>query len=259
MTVRSSSLRIDIDELGGSLLVRPAGVLDVSTYSQMRDTLLKCVVDEPEAVIVDLGPLNIPSFSALNVFSVVALRTSDWPRVPIILVARQSSHREILRHNAVKRWVPCFESLDEAFGAVGRPPVRRRLVVPLPGQRGSSAQVRREVREACGNWGLTDADLVGDAQMIATELVENTVRHTVSAPTLRLELRYGLLTVAVADDDPREAVLREGDGDSRLSSGLLVVSKTAKAWGCTPLMSGGKVVWAVLKAGSSPPRSHHTG
>lgn len=248
----SSRLRVEIDELGGCTLVRPVGVLDVSTYPVMRDTLLKCVVDEPDAVIVDLGPLVVPSTAVLSVFSVVAMRTGDWPGVPIMLVARQRSHREILRHSAVSRWVPCFDDLDAAFGAVGEPPLRRRVLVELAGQSSSSREARRHVREIGEKWGLPEAgDLFADAELVATELVENTVRHTVSDLTLRLELRDGLLTVAVADDDPREAMLREGEYEQ--ASGLVMVASVAKVWGCTPSTSGGKIVWAVLDAAKPAP------
>jgi anti-anti-sigma regulatory factor len=252
MTTRPSSrLRVEIDELGGCTLVRPVGILDVSTYPVMRDTLLKCVVDEPDAVIVDLGPLVVSSTAVLSVFSVVAMRTGDWPGVPIMLVARQRSHRETLRHSAVSRWVPCFDDLDAAFAAVGEPPLRRRVLVELAGQRSSSGEARRHVREIGEKWGLPEASgLVADAELVVTELVENTVRHTVSDLTLRLELRNGLLTVAVADDDPREAMLRERACECEQASGLVMVAKVAKVWGCTPATNGGKIVWAVLDAGN---------
>jgi anti-anti-sigma regulatory factor len=249
-----SRLRVELDELGGCTLARPVGVLDVSTYPVMRDTLLKCVVDEPAAVIIDLGPLVIPSTAVFSVFSLVAMRTGDWPGVPIMLVARQESHRETLRHSAIRRWVPCFEDLDAAFGAVGEPPLRRRVLIELPGRRSSPREARRHVREIGENWGLSkDSDLLGDAELIATELVENTVRHTVSDLTLRLELRKGLLTVAVADDDPREAVLRERECECAQGSGLVMVAGVAKVWGCTPSTNGGKIVWAVLDAGKPGP------
>jgi anti-anti-sigma regulatory factor len=251
MTMRASSeLRIDVDEIAGSTLIQPVGVLDVSTYPAMRDTLFKCVVNEPDAVIVDLGPLIVPSTSTLSVFSAVAMRTCAWPAVPIMLVARQETHRETLRHSAVRRWVPCFDDLDSAFGAVGRPPVRRRVLIELAGQLASAGEARRCVREAGEKWGLSGmGDLVGDAELVATELVENTVKHTVSDVTLRLEFSSGLLTVAVGDDDPREAVLREQAYDSVQASGLVIVGRVARVWGCTPTMSGGKIVWAVLNAG----------
>jgi anti-anti-sigma regulatory factor len=253
MTV-SPRLRVELDDLGGCTLVRPVGVLDVSTYPILRDTLLKCVVDEPDAVIVDLGPLVISSTAVWSVFSVVAMRTGDWPGVPMMLVARQESHRETLRHSAVRRWVPCFEDLDAAFAAVGEPPLRRRVLIELAGQRSSSREARRHVREIGEKWGLSEVDdLIGDAELIATEFVENTVRHTVSDLTLRLELRNGLLTVAVADDDPREAVLREHSCERAQASGLVMVARVAEVWGCTPAMTGGKIVWAVLDAGKRGP------
>ncbi|HEV7979248.1 STAS domain-containing protein [Amycolatopsis sp.] len=248
--IMSSRLAIELDDLDGCTVVRPVGVLDVSTYPVMRDTLLKCVVDEPAAVIVDLGPLVIPSTVVLSVFSVVAMRTGDWPGVPIMLVARQESQRETVRQSAVRKWVPCFEDLDAAFGAVGEPPPRRRVLIELAGRRSSSREARRLVREIGGNWGLAKlGHVLRDAELVATELVENTVRHTVSDLTLRLELRNGSLTVAVADDDPRGAVPRERAGECPQASGLVMVAQVARAWGCTPSTNGGKIVWAVLDTG----------
>lgn len=80
--------------------------------------------------------------------------------------------------------------------------------------------------------------------MVATELVENSLKHTDSAPTLRLELRCGLLSVAVTDGSPAPAVLRESR--EQPGGGLRLVAQTTRVWGCTLTLAGGKVVWSVL-------------
>ncbi len=82
--------------------------------------------------------------------------------------------------------------------------------------------------------------------MVATELVENALGHTESTPRLRLELRRGRFTVAVADDDPLPAVLRERLTRTEPGLGLWLVVRVARRWGCARSWSGGKVVWAVL-------------
>lgn len=91
-----------------------------------------------------------------------------------------------------------------------------------------------------------------DAQLIATEFVENTIRHTIYAPRLRLELRRGIFTVAVGDDDPCPAVRHERLGPGEAGLGLQLVAQVARVWGCSRSWSGGKVVWAVLTRRGRP-------
>src|ERR1044072_1183765 len=62
------------------------------------------------------------------------------------------------------------------------------------------ALARRFVLDVCSDWPV--GPRVREAVVIANELVENTLLHTYSAPMLRLELRRGMLTIAVYDDNP---------------------------------------------------------
>lgn len=71
-------------------------------------------------------------------------------------------------------------------------------------------------------------ELAEDAELVATELVENALRHTDSAPRLRLELRRRRLSVEVADESPRPAVVREGLDLTETGIGLRMVAKVAK-------------------------------
>ncbi|GAB0102448.1 hypothetical protein JMUB6875_14160 [Nocardia sp. JMUB6875] len=87
--------------------------------------------------------------------------------------------------------------------------------------------------------------------LIATELVENSFLHSrvPGGMQLRLELRDDRFCVAVGDNDPHEALLREpGVGGSR-HYGLHIVARLASSWGCVPRRPAGKVVWAVLSTG----------
>jgi hypothetical protein len=96
----------------------------------------------------------------------------------------------------------------------------------------------------CDGWCIRGAR--ADAQLVASELVENALIHGRGEPRLHLELREGTLTVAVSDGEPREAVLRERTDVRRDTSGLHVVAALATAWGSAPHGAGGKVVWASL-------------
>ncbi len=124
-----------------------------------------------------------------------------------------------------------------------RPPSRRavQLLAPTPS---ASADARAFVQRVCAAWGVLQ--YTEDALMVATELVENALGHTQSAPQLRLELRHGKFTVAVADDDPRPAVLHERRTRTEPGLGLWPVVRAARRWGSARSWSGGKAGWAVL-------------
>lgn len=105
----------------------------------------------------------------------------------------------------------------------------------------AARQARRIVAATCADWRING--LEADAEIVATELVENTLQHTESTPRLRLVLRDGALTVAVSDDDGAAAYVREAG--ERGGFGMLMVSRIARMWGCTRARAG-KTVWAVL-------------
>lgn len=248
ITAKSSArpLRIQVHEHRGARLVSPAGVLDVSTYPQLRDALLKCATDEPSAVVVDLRELAVTSVYSLTVFSMVWMQLAQWPGIPLLLVVTDEDRRAHLSASAIGRFVPVHPTLEAAMRTIDRPPQRRRDRLTLPAAATSSGMARQFVRRLCGRWGVPS--IAEDAAAVATELVENVVQHTTSRAELRLELRNGLLSVAVSDNDPRPAVLREAASRILPSAGLAIVARLARAWGCAPTSSG-KIVWAVLRAG----------
>ncbi|NUT50150.1 MAG: ATP-binding protein [Saccharothrix sp.] len=227
--------RTDID---GAAVVRPAGRLDLTTYRDLRDGLLRCAVGEPTAVVVRLDDgFEYATLAFTSVFVTVWLRVSEWPGVPVLLVAETPGHRSALATGRVSA-LPRFTTLDAALAAVERPSERTRAETQLPGSPISARLARRYVRAACERWDVTD--LTDHAMTVATELVENAVRHGRSAPVLRLELRDHRLTVAVRDENPD----RSGEWSS--GRGLAIVSSLSREWGSLPSPRRGKVVWAVL-------------
>jgi hypothetical protein len=225
-------------------IVSLSGELTSRTYGMLRDTLVTLAMEEPRAVIAQVDDLQISSVSTLTVFSSAWLRVGDWPGVPIIVVATSEPQRSMLAASPMRHLVPVFADVDSAVASVDRPPMRRRAHVGLAPVAASSRYARRFVYETCERWQVSD--VTEDAMDIATELVENAIVHAGTPLRLRMDLRSGLLTVAVSDDDPHEAVLREqGEGD-RKRQGLRILAALASVWGCTPESSGGKVVWAML-------------
>ncbi|WP_372671810.1 ATP-binding protein [Amycolatopsis kentuckyensis] len=220
------------------------GTLDVSTHRSVRDGLLKAATEAPDGLIADITGLTVADDAGLSVFALVAMRLGDWPGIPFALVTRRPSHELLLRRAPVARYAPVHPGLAEAERGFSAP-VRRRAVRALPRTDTTSALAREFVTEVCRAWGTTE--LLDDARMIVTELVENTLQHTGSRPEIRVDLRRGICTIAVADDDPRPAVLHEQLALTDPGLGLKLVAQFSRVWGCSRSWSGGKVVWATMR------------
>ncbi|SEF21013.1 hypothetical protein SAMN05421837_101670 [Amycolatopsis pretoriensis] len=219
------------------------GVLDIESYPDLRDGLLKIAAEAPDGLIADIDALAIREPTLATVFSLVAMRIGDWPAIPFTVVTGRTEHRAMFRGMAVDRFVPLHETREIAETRLSAPP-RRRAAQLLARSANASGLARDFVRRVCAEWAVPD--LADDALLVVTELVENVIRHTASTPRVRLELRQSLLSVAVTDDDPRRAVLLERLSPLEPGLGLRMVAQVARVWGCSRSWSGGKVVWAVL-------------
>jgi anti-anti-sigma regulatory factor len=242
----TTALQLDTWEQGDSVVVLPRGPLDVGTCPRLRDHLLKVGTDNPRAVIVDLAALAIEGPAALAVFPVVHTRLQQWPGVPLLLVAPGDGRtRELLARNRTARFLPVHDTISAAVAASDDPPPRRVSRLNLPNALTSPRLARQFARSTCATWNIDD--LADDAALLIGELVSNAVMHTSAAPMVRLELRRGLLSVAVYDDLPGEVSVRDPGGSAGGVHGLLLVAQLATAWGCAPTADGGKVVWATLR------------
>ncbi|ART73982.1 sulfate transporter [Mycobacterium dioxanotrophicus] len=232
---------------GNNQVLSVGGVLDRSTYRDLRDLVIKTALDEPRAVIIDVTDLQVSAESAWCVFTSARWHVSVWPDVPLILVCRHAGGREAIRRNGITRYVPLYATIDSAHRAVRTEdlePPRRRARAQLPAVHSSLRRARQLAAEWLTNW--SQAEIVPVAAIVVDVLVENVLEHTLSAPQLIVESRGDAVTVAVSDDSRAPAVRHEDPhrgGDT--VSGLAVVAALARAWGSTPT-STGKTVWAVI-------------
>jgi anti-sigma regulatory factor (Ser/Thr protein kinase) len=240
-----TQLQIDRSFRDDAGVVIPRGVLDLATYGQLRDALLKSALEIPRAVIVDVSSLMVPTDATLAVFPSVWMQVSEWPGVPIMLVAGPELTRRRISHSPIIRYIPVYASVTEALDSLDAAPRRRRAVLELPYDPVSASAARRYVDVVCTQWRCPE--LIIDATMIASELVENAVQHAASESRLRLELRHHMFTVAVYDDNPAPVKLVEPWTGRPPRLGLMLVSRLANTWNYAPTMAGGKVVWAVLR------------
>ena len=92
------------------------------------------------------------------------------------------------------------------------------------------------------------------AELLATELVSNAVRHTKGPAALRLRWRSGVLRIGAwdADPEPPEPPSKLSDlVEAEEGRGLALVRACADVWGWQPLSRNGnrgKYVWCELAA-----------
>jgi hypothetical protein len=229
---------------GDYLLVTLNGDLQLSDVVPVRTSLLKCLAEQPAALLLDLSGLTVAEPLALAVFAAVNRQAARWPGTPVLLCAAGTQTYDLLSGVNFQR-LPMFATMDAGLRHAGS----ARQVLPtitdelLP-IRGAARQARNVTTDACLRWDLPH--LVASASLVASELASNVVDHAHTMMTLRLSLRRKYLAIAVRDGSTAEPVLSgssvlEGPG----GRGLFLVDATANRWGWLPT-EGGKVVWAAL-------------
>ncbi|MFL6140627.1 MAG: ATP-binding protein [Labedaea sp.] len=234
----------------GVTVVVPDGTLDLMSYAQLRDDLIKAALEVPRAVVVDISSLIVPTPATLSVFTTVWMRVCDWPGVPILLLEPDSDNRDRLRAHGLTRFVPAFAALDDALRWLDGARLHRRVRLELPAGNIACSAARRFVHETCLRWDGDD-QLEQDATAVANSLVANAVQHGQGIRSLRLELRRGLFSISVYDEGPSFIPPGTAVSDISIGLGLMLVEALSSAWGCSPTPTG-KVVWATLRPSRTP-------
>jgi anti-anti-sigma factor len=242
-----SDLRVHTYHLRAAVLVTAAGELNRVSATNLRQILLKCVADQPRAVIVDLSRVVVSDAESLVVLAAVARQASLWPGLPLLVSVPPGPVADALRQTGIDRAVPVRETPAAALASVADAdsgPTVRELLPPLPG---TERRARTVTVQTCTRWRLEH--LIEPACLIVSELVSNAVRHAGTTMTLRLSRRSRHLLIAVEDGSPVEppATPRPAGAEPGEPRGLLLVDRTSHRWGSMPTESGGKVVWAVLR------------
>lgn len=227
-------------------VVRVTGTLDPPGAATVRDFLLGCLADQPVAVVVDLSGLSVADDTTLSILPALARRAAEWPGTELLLCVPDSEVAEAMARTGVNRDLPVFPDRSGALAVAASRPAGRRLQLPALAGVDAPRQARDLLAQACATWRV-QPDVTQVAQVIATELVTNAVRHARPPMDFSVVLRDEVLHVAVQDGDPqpprRRTILSERDDHGR---GLQLVDGLATAWGCAPAPNG-KVVWATVQ------------
>ena len=115
------------------------------------------------------------------------------------------------------------------------------VTVRLPASPDAPRRARESLRRTCV---ATPGHLLHDAELLTSEIVTNAVKHAGGMITMVVECDAYQLAVAVADDSPKEPVLRRSAAGDLGGRGMQLVDLLAAVWGCTPRSDrAGKIVW----------------
>jgi anti-sigma regulatory factor (Ser/Thr protein kinase) len=122
----------------------------------------------------------------------------------------------------------------------------------MPSRSTSARIARRRTRGILREW-ETAGDVIDTAELLASELVTNAARFSLSDITLTLWRLPGMLVIEVSDQAAEIPEAREPDADSVSGRGLVLVGALSREWSYYFPRPGWKTVYAVIDTG--PPVS----
>ncbi len=196
---------------GDTLLLYTDGVTDVAGPSALDDAGLLAVVGE-------------------------AMRDSPEATVTALYQALEARHARVARRD------------DTAILALHRPAIdtqaHPRAEIALPALISSPRRARRFVRETLEPRAVP-TEVIDSAELVATELVTNSVMHARSEVIMTVDCSSHLVRLRVDDHSSVRPVVRNAAPDSVTGRGLFIVEQLASRWG-VELHRDGKTVWVEL-------------
>lgn len=231
-------------------VVRLQGQLTTADVSPSRAALVELLVEEPTSVVVDMAGLTVADDAAMALFPAVAELSARWPGAHLLMCGASAQVAQALQHVDGAGTVSLYDTCGEAIAVAAKDPVPRRLHQYLE----PTAQAPRAARElaahACWEWDL--AEVATTAQVVASELVTNAVRHARTTVSFSVTLWGAQLRLSVRDWSSEPVRLRTPGESDEQGRGLLVVDTVASGWGHVSLGEG-KVVWATLPVAPRAP------
>ncbi|WFE54331.1 ATP-binding protein [Micromonospora sp. WMMD1155] len=238
----SSRITCEVRTTAPVAVVRLTGALHLGTMRTVHRALNDALVDQPEALVVDLAEVRVEDRLALSVFAATARRAEEWPAVPVVLCAPSPVAARWLAESTTCRVVPVTADCAEATRLAGAPLRMRARLEPVAE---ACRRARELVTDACAKWNLPNA--AGPAALVVSELVGNVVRHAGTPMHVTVTLRRPYLHLAVVDGSNAQARPGGTDLHAEGGRGLMLVRELTQRWGSVPAGQG-KAVWAMLPA-----------
>jgi anti-sigma regulatory factor (Ser/Thr protein kinase) len=225
--------------------------------------VLKALADRPAVLLVDLNKVSVLDPIDLVVLPTLDRRASVDGGLRMQCYAEPGGDTGSLVRRLLGQQMTFHADRESALSAGNTAgAVMPRAYLHLPAQPQSPRLARAAVVEVCRSWGIPW--IVGEAQLIVSELVTNAVQHAGTEVDLILTLRDGLLHLQVRDTgfapalfpiDPAHDALGRSRSSQLGGRGLLLVAALATSCGTT-IGALGKTVWASLRV---RPEAVHSG
>jgi hypothetical protein len=245
LTSMSDGIDLEVDVAYPVSRVRAGGVIDVYAATTLRDGLLRCLVEQPVGIAVEVTDARLEDEVALTVLAGVAREAGRWPGTRLAVGGASDEFAAAAARMAIDHDLRISRDLGRVLDelrALPRPPSLRLPVAP---DRDAPGHARAALERFCRGLGV-GGDLDA-AYLVASELVTNAVVHAGTQIDVTLRLVGPMLHIAVRDRSPAPArIVSFVDDSAEAGRGLLLVDALATAWG-TLSCSAGKVVWATVR------------
>ncbi|WP_433270211.1 ATP-binding protein [Micromonospora vinacea] len=240
----SSGITCEVRTTAPVAVVRLTGPLHLGTMRAVHQALSDALVDQPEALVVDMAAVSVEDRLALSVFAAAARRAEEWPAVPVLLCSPSPVAARWLAESTTCRVLSVSADCAEATRLAGTTSSLR-MRARLEPVAGACRRARELVTDACARWNLPEAS--GPAALVLSELVGNVVRHAGTPMQVTVTLRRPYLHLAVVDGSSAQARAGGTDLHAEGGRGLMLVRELTQRWGSVPAGQG-KAVWAMLPA-----------
>jgi anti-sigma regulatory factor (Ser/Thr protein kinase) len=219
------------------------GWLDPGGVPDLRACVRDCLAAEPDVIVLEVADLSVAADECVAVFAVLSCQAMTWPGTTLVFACASPALVAAVAREGTD--IASYPSVDAARDRVDPDEPRYRLREALPASPVAAPVARRQLGRACRSWSVQE--LLEPAELVATELVANAVRHAGGRVVLTVSLRQGDLQISVGDDSPALPHRRVSMPSDEHGRGLLMVDALSKDWGMT-CVGDGKVVWAKVAA-----------
>src|SRR3954467_4999598 len=109
----ASPLSWTIDDSDSLTVVAVRGLLDLRGTAGLRTALLKCLAEQPDALLVDAAGLELVDQTPLAVFMAVARQAARWPGTPLLICAPSPNVAALLARRRYEG-IPVHAGVEQA-------------------------------------------------------------------------------------------------------------------------------------------------